>query len=274
MSDRDIKYDDVHAIELAPGVHHLGVKDNDNSWANIPYLVVEGGEAALIDPGSMKSDFYACVMRKIHGVLKDPRQIKYIIVQHQDPDLCAAIAMFEKISSPDVKILTSVESRILVDHYGFDSPLETVTDGGSILLGGERELSFHMTPYAHFVGSMVTYDARTKTVFSSDAFGGFSASDSLYATDDYPEFLTAFLGQYLGSKRSLEYALKRLTQLATSAGIDRICPQHGQVIPKEAIPVYMEAAANLHVGGEIDMLAKKHGIELDWEEINKSSKAQ
>lgn len=258
-------YDDLNPVEVAPGVYHLGVKDEKNSWANIPYLVVEGDEAMLVDPGSAKPEFYATVLRKVHQIC-DPRKIKYMVVQHQDPDLCAALPLFEKLIHPEAKILTPVESLLLVQHYGLDCTLEGVQDGDCIELGGTRKISFFMTPYAHFIGSMVTYDHETKSLFTSDAFGGFTVSDNIEADETYPEFLTTFLGQYLGSKRALEYALKRIDQLRNGPGVDRFCPQHGCVIPKAQIPVYMEAAHALRVGDEIDRLAKKNGIELNWVE--------
>ncbi len=258
-------YNDFEPVEVAPGVFHLGVKDNKNSWANIPYLIVEGDEAVIIDPGSAKPEFYATVMRKVHAIC-DPRKIKYQIVQHQDPDLCAALPLMEKIIHPEAKVLTPVESLLLVQHYGLDSTLQGVQDGESFELGGKRKISFFMTPYAHFIGSMVTYDHDTRTLFTSDAFGGFSVSDNLEADENYPEFLTTFLGQYLGSKRALEYALKRIEQLQAGPGVDRFCPQHGCVISKEQIPVYMAAAHGLKVGDEVDRLAKKNGIELNWTE--------
>jgi flavorubredoxin len=261
-------YDDLHPIELAPGVFHLGAQDKQNTWANIPYLVVEGDEAALIDPGSAKGDFYQVVLQKVHKAI-DPRKIKYLIVQHQDPDLCAALPLFEKIVDPNVQILAPLEAMLLVQHYGCTHTIRPVDDGETITLGRNRTLTFAMTPYAHFIGSMVTYDAKTKTVFSSDAFGGFTLGDNLFANDDYPQHLTTFLGQYLGSKRALEYALARLQQLIDGPGLDRICPQHGCVIKKEQIPVYMKAAHALEVGGEVTRLARKHGINLQWEEVRK-----
>lgn len=258
-------YGEIDPVELAPGVYHLGVKDGQNAWANIPYLVVEGDEAVVIDPGSAKPEFYSCVLRKIHRVI-DPRMIRHIIVQHQDPDLCAAVPLLEKLVSPDAKVYAPVEAMLLLQHYGYTCPTVAVDDGDTLTIAGRRTLTFFMTPYAHFVGSMVTYDARTKTLFSSDAFGGFTITDDVYANDEYPENLSAFLGHYLGSKRALDYALKRVEQLAELHGIARVCPQHGCVIPEHLIPTYLEAAHALEVGGEVDRLAMKNGITLDWRE--------
>lgn len=254
-------YDTQNAVEVADGIFHLGVEDKSHSFANIPYLVIDGDEAVLIDPGSARPDFFAVVLKKVHRVV-DPRKIKHMVVQHQDPDLCAALPLFEKIVAPDVKIWAPLEAQVLVQHYGCARSILPLDDGDSLAFGQGRTLVFAAIPYCHFIGTVVTYDVKTKTLFSSDAFGGFTGRNNLYADDDYPTQLSTFLGQYLGSKRALTYAIMRLEALAKSHGLDLICPQHGCIISKEKIPMYIQAAYNLEVGGEVDSLAAKHKIDL------------
>lgn len=256
------KYNNTDPIEIAEGVYHLGVQDVPNSFNNIPYLVVNGDEAAVIDPGSAKPEFYEVVLRKLRAVI-DLKKIKHLIVQHQDPDLCASLPLLEKLVNKDVRIYAPLESKVLIQHYGAESPHVSLDDDDTLAIGDDRKLQFIMTPYSHFVGSMVTYDKKSKILFSSDAFGGFTGSADLYAGPDYPSQLAMFLGQYLGSKRALEYALKRVERIAETDGIEMICPQHGCIIKKEQIPLYLKAAHDLHVGGEVDALAQKHGIKLD-----------
>jgi len=261
MSDKK-RYDTKKAIEVAEGVYHLGVQDKANSFANIPYLVVDNGEAVIIDPGSARPEFFEVVLAKVKSVI-DPKRIKAMIVQHQDPDLCAALPLFEPLIADQYEIMAPLEAQVLLQHYATRKQVKPVNDDDTYTFGNGRTLVFASIPYCHFVGTMVTYDVKTKTVFSSDAFGGFSADNELYAGEHYPVQLGTFLGEYLGSKRALEYALKRLEQLAASHGIERICPQHGCVIKKEMIPTYLEAAHNLEVGGQIDGLAAKHNIVLN-----------
>jgi two-component system, NtrC family, C4-dicarboxylate transport sensor histidine kinase DctB len=255
-------YDDQTAIEVTDGVYHLGVQDEQNVWANIPYLILSGDEAVVVDPGSARPEFFDVVLRKIRSVI-DPAIIKHVIVQHQDPDLAAAVPLLEPYIHPDYKLYCPLEARILIQHYNARPQPTPLDDGDALTFGKDRTLVFAMTPYCHFVGSMVTYDVLTRTVFSSDAFGGFSDDNGLWAGKDYPVQMSVFLGEYLGSKRALEYALKRLELLAQTHGIDRICPQHGRMIPKEEIPVYIKAGYGLEVGQLVDALAAKHGITLE-----------
>ncbi len=260
MAEKE-RYNPTQANLLAPGVYHLGVQDEKNSFANIPYLIIDGDEAVVIDPGSARPEFFNVVLNKIKGLI-DPVKIKAMIVQHQDPDLCAALPLLEPLISPDYEILAPLEAQVLLQHYNTRKFVRPLNDGDTFTFGNNRTLVFAMTPYCHFVGSMVTYDVQTKVVFSSDAFGGFSADNELYAGENYPLQLSTFLGEYLGSKRALEYALKRLELLDRTHGINLICPQHGCVIPKNLIPAFIEAAHKLEVGGQVDGLAIKHGISL------------
>ncbi len=257
------RYNDSDPIEVASGVFHLGVQDEKNTFNNVPYLVVDGNEAAFIDPGSAKPEFFEVVLAKAKKVI-DLKNITNMLVQHQDPDLCAALPLFEPLVSPDCKISAPLEAQVLLQHYGMKGRVYPLQDGDSITFGNGRTLIFAMIPYCHFIGNMVTYDVKTKTVFSSDAFGGFTPDNRLCAdTENYPAQLSLFLGEYLGSKRALEYAIKRLELLNKENGIELICPQHGCVIPKELIPIFLEAGKNLEVGQQVDTLAKKYGITLE-----------
>ena len=159
-----------------------------------------------------------------------------------------------------MKVYAPLEAQVIIQHFGAKRRVNPLDDGDTLTFGEGRVLTFAMTPYCHFVGAMVTYDSQTKTLFSSDAFGGFSSENDLYANDNYPIQLATFLGEYLGAKRALEYALKRIEQLDAQHGIDLICPQHGCVIPKNKISEYLAIVHELEVGGQIDALAHKNGI--------------
>lgn len=39
----NLRYNEREPVALADGVYHLGVPDQANLFANIPYLVVDGG---------------------------------------------------------------------------------------------------------------------------------------------------------------------------------------------------------------------------------------
>lgn len=191
------------------------------------------------------------------------KQIRYMVVQHQDPDLCAALPLFEPLVHEAYEIYVPLEAAVLVQHYGMKKELLPLDDGDTLTFGNGRKLMFMMTPYCHFVGAMMTFDERTGTVFSSDIFGGFSDDNRVYADGNYNVQMATFLGEYFGSGRALEYALKRLEKLDAEQGIERLCPQHGCVIGKGQMASYFKVLRELETGGQVDSLARKHGIALD-----------
>ncbi|MBT6228151.1 MAG: MBL fold metallo-hydrolase [Candidatus Scalindua sp.] len=196
----------------------------------------------LFDPGSRAPEHFNIVKDKVCSVV-EPERINYIVAHHQDPDLCAAIPLFEEIVDPRVKIITPTRAAPFMRYYDSVSEVIPVEDGEMLSLKSGRTLTFVHTPYVHFAGSMVTYDAKTKTVFSSDIFGAFSIDWNLYANENYIEAFKAFTEPYLASKDALDSALDKLETIE----IERICPQHGSIIDND-IGKYLQAARELEVG--------------------------
>jgi len=235
-------YDETKAHEIVEGIYWVGFADRKAGFSNNPFVLDDGEDVILFDPGSRAPEHYNIVKEKVCSVV-DPERINYIVVHHQDPDLCAAIPLFEEIVNPRVKLITPTRAAPFMRYYDSSSDVIPVEDGETLTLKGGRIITFVHTPYVHFAGSMVTYDAKTKTVFSSDIFGAFSIDWNLYANENYLEAFKAFTEPYLASKVALDSALDKLETIE----IERICPQHGSIINKD-IELYMQAARELEVG--------------------------
>jgi len=235
-------YDETKAHQITEGIFWVGFADRKAGFSNNPYILDDGEDVILFDPGSRAPEHFSVVREKVCSVV-DPKRINNIIVHHQDPDLCAAIPLFEEIASQDVKVIAPGRAAIFLRYYGTESEVVPVEDGETLTLKSGRVLTFVHTPYVHFAGSMVTYDAKTKTVFSSDIFGALSIDWNLYANEYYLEAFKAFTEPYLGSKEALDSALDKLETIE----IERICPQHGSIINRD-IDKYIKAARGLEVG--------------------------
>jgi flavorubredoxin len=74
-------------VQIADNIYWVGFSDEKAGIQCHPYLIMEGSEAVLIDGGSR--DDFSTVMLKILRTGADPRNIKRLIYQHYDPDLCA-----------------------------------------------------------------------------------------------------------------------------------------------------------------------------------------
>jgi len=249
MSKRiDNKLDYSQPIEIGEGVYWIGYADDNAGLHCNPYIIVDGDEAVLIDGGS-RNDF-STVMMKILQTGINPNSITRLIYQHYDPDLCGSVPHFESmIKNDDLKILSHRENNIFIRYYQSEKPkvcIETIDYTYTFKSG--RKLSFIKTPYSHSPGSFMTYDHKTKILFSSDIFGSYNKTWELYL-EMYNHCLTCsdldncaikdkacpikginnFHERIMTSKKALDYALDQVEKLE----VEIIAPQHGSLLVRQ-----------------------------------------
>lgn len=241
-------------IEIAEGVYWVGFADERAHLHCNPYLIVDNGEAVLIDGGS-RNDF-GTVMLKIMRTGTNPRDIIRLIYQHYDPDLCGNIPHMEAIiNNEELKIISHYENNLFINYYSTKLPKQCIEKlNYSFEFSSGRRLEFIRTPYSHSPGSFVTYDTKTKVLFSSDIFGSYDANWNLYSqivekclhcepasvcpvTEKPCEIVGIwdFHKRVMTSKKALDYALDRIERLDMSM----IAPQHGAILDN---PVSQKAA--------------------------------
>jgi flavorubredoxin len=232
-------------VEIGKGVFWTGFYDRSVDLLCNPYLIVEGDEAVLIDGGS-RPDFPG-VMMKIMKTGIMPKDIKVLIYQHYDPDLCGSLPHLESIiDNPQLKILTNKENIRFIKHYGGSVPFETLDDTGyKFEFKSGRRLEFFNTPYAHTQGSFITFDHETKILFTSDIFGSYSNNRQLFLKIDPKCFnctledkcpidknfchlknICEFHKGLMTSERALKYAMEVISAIP----FEKIAPQHGSIL--------------------------------------------
>jgi diguanylate cyclase (GGDEF)-like protein len=218
-------------IEIAEDIFWVGyVVPNDPFQCHV-YLIRNGEESILIDPGSMIT--FPVVLEKLFHVTP-LRNVKYIILHHQDPDIVGCYSTLESIFPKGERFLvTHWRTETLLKHYQWKTPFYLINEHDWKLKAGDRELEFVFTPYAHFPGAFCTFDKRTKTLFSSDIFGAISDKFLLFAEDDedYYKGVELFHKHYMPSKLILNYTLDKIEE----RNPELIAPQHGSIIKKEMI---------------------------------------
>jgi PAS domain S-box-containing protein len=230
------------AIEIARNIYWVGMYLENDPFQCHPYFIENGDESVLIDPGSMLE--FEAVVRKINTI-SSMRSIKYIILHHQDPDLCAAVPEIEKlIDRDDLLVVTHSRMVPLVKHYMITSDYYEIDRREFRLHAGDLKLQFLTTPYCHSPGAFVSYEPATKTLFSGDIFGGIEESWEFYAQDDYFEKAKQFHAEYMPSRDIFNYALSKIEAL----DLDLIAPQHGSVIEKERIAPLIKQMKALECG--------------------------
>jgi glyoxylase-like metal-dependent hydrolase (beta-lactamase superfamily II)/tetratricopeptide (TPR) repeat protein len=240
------KLDFSKPIEIANDIFWIGIYLENDPFQCHPYLISNGDESILIDPGSMIQ--LDKLIQKIQMTCNFS-DIKYIILHHQDPDLCAAVPTLETyINRDDLTIVTHSRMSVLIKHYGIKAKYYNIDQHDFLLQTKNRELQFYTTPYCHSPGAFVTYDVKTKVLFSSDIFGGLEESWSFYAGDDYFSYIEGFHMAYMPSRDILNYALRKIEEL----DIDLIAPQHGSIITREKIKPLIQKMKLMNCGLYID----------------------
>ena len=219
-----------NAIEIAKDIYWIGMYLENDPFQCHPYLIKNANESILIDPGSMLE--FKETVRKVKSII-DIKSIKYIVLHHQDPDLVAAVPEIEKlIDRDDLLIVTHSRMSLLIKHYLVTSDYYEIDKNmNQLITSNGYKLEFLTTPYCHSPGAFVSYEPKTKTLFSGDIFGGIEESWEFYAKDDYFEKAKQFHEEYMPSKDIFNYALSKIEKL----DIELIAPQHGSIIEKKYI---------------------------------------
>ena len=228
--------------DFGDGIYWVGSDEEDSFRCN-PYLIVDGDEAVVIDPGGLHSA--QAVLARIRKLI-DPAQIRYIVCQHQDPDVCSALNMLRGVVAKDCQVVCHSRMSVLIKHLGAGFPFcEVDKRGWSIAFGKGRRLTFGHTPYLHSPGAIVSYDARSQTVFTSDIFGAVSKNWSLFADDSSFDGVETFHVAYMPSIEVLAHGLSVIRGMGT---LQRIAPQHGSIIEGGLVERFLERMNKLEVG--------------------------
>ena len=234
--------DFTQAIEIARGIYWIGMYLPNDPFQCHPYFIENGNNSILLDPGSMLE--FDAVVKKINTI-SSMKHIKYIILHHQDPDLAASVPEMEKlIDREDLQVITHSRMVPLVKHYLIQSDYYEIDKHNHRLQCGDLDLHFVTTPYCHSPGAFVTYEPKTKTLFSGDIFGGIEESWEFFAEDDYFEKARQFHAEYMPSRDIFNYALNKIEAL----DMELIAPQHGSIIRKPQIPALIAQMKSLECG--------------------------
>ncbi|MBF0097718.1 MAG: diguanylate cyclase [Magnetococcales bacterium] len=228
---------------IAEKIWWVGAPLQDDAFQCHTYLIENGSESILIDPGSMIN--FDEMIRKVETVLP-LSDIRWIICQHQDPDITASLPALDRlITRSDAMVLTHWRAIALLKHYNVRIPFQCIEKMGWRLDTGARRIQFIFTPYLHFPGAFCTFDDQSGILFSSDLFGGFTEQWQLFAQDEsYFEAMRPFHEHYMPSQTILFDGLLKLSPLP----IRMIAPQHGSIIPEHLVQFMIERLKDLDCG--------------------------
>ena len=265
ITNQNLDYD--RPIMLADDVHWVGIHDSETRWLSSPYLIIDDGEAVLIDGGS-RSDF-AAVMMKIMQAGVVPGAISALIYQNYNPRLWGSLHHLEVlIDRKDLRIVSDRANLMFIQHHSQSTNLISLDDlGFQWRFASGRLLSFIKTPFAHSAGSFVTYDHKSSILFTGDLFSSYAKDwrlllrlPALCRNCERSEFcsergkscpvedILTFHREIMSSERAVKYALEQISIVPFKI----IAPQHGSVIYDSEDIVFVS-----------DLLSNLRGIGID-----------
>jgi len=214
------------AIEIAPGIFWVGADVSASNLHCNAYLIIDGNEGLLIDPGSVL-DFHI-VSEKVKSILPIA-DLSSIAVLHQDPDVAGSVTLFEEAGFSGV-IATSWRTSVIVVYYGIKSQFYILGEHKhTYTFRSGRKIEFLPAPYLHFPGAVMAYDPQSTFLFSGDLFGAFTEDWSLYADETYQEAMKVFHREYMPANE----ILRPVMEMLLTREIAVICPQHGSIIDRD-----------------------------------------
>ena len=217
--DNMIKYigvDDID-IDLFEALY-----DVPNGVSYNSYLIADD-KVAIMDAVDIRkcNEWMENLSEALNGRTPD-----YLVVQHMEPDHAGSIAaVIERYG--DIKIVCSARAAQMLPQFfdGIDFVGRTivVAEGDTLSLGSHT-LKFFMAPMVHWPEVMVSYETKSKILFSADAFGKFGA------LSHEEEWVCEARRYYFNICGKYGVPVQALLKKAASLDIAAIYPLHGPML--------------------------------------------
>jgi flavorubredoxin len=231
---------DNKIIDITADVKWIGVLDYDIRTFDIVMhtgygttynsFYIDAEKKTIVELAKEKfSDVYLTKLRR----LTDPSEIKYIIVDHTEPDHSGSLRLLLDLA-PEVTVVGSGNAiRYLEDIVNKPFRSLIVKDGDSLDLGN-KILRFVAAPNLHWPDSIYTYLEEDKVLFTCDSFGAHYCTPDLFSnfSDEYTSTFEYYFDVIMKPfSRFMLKAIERIEPL----DIDYICPGHGPVHNRSSI---------------------------------------
>lgn len=288
-------------MNISPDIRYIGVDDLDIDLFENQYIVPEGmsynswliadSQVAILDTADAR--LAEEWKRHLTQALAD-RQPDYLVVHHMEPDHASLVAWAME-QYPAMQIVCSTQAAKMLpqffDGIKTDGRVRIVKEGDTLCLG-QHTLRFIGAPMVHWPEVLMSYEEKSGTLFSADAFGKFGALQN--ETDDWAcearRYYFNICGKY-GTQ------VKNVLKKATSPCPQAICPLHGPVLRgaalQQAVSLYetwssyepesegvLVAYASIHGGTKkaaeqlADMLREKGAKKVVLADLTRSDMAE
>lgn len=288
-------------MNISPDIRYIGVDDLDIDLFENQYIVPEGmsynswliadSQVAILDTADAR--LAEEWKRHLTQALAD-RQPDYLVVHHMEPDHASLVAWAME-QYPAMQIVCSTQAAKMLPQFfegiKTDGRVRIVKEGDTLCLG-QHTLRFIGAPMVHWPEVLMSYEEKSSTLFSADAFGKFGALQN--ENDDWAcearRYYFNICGKY-GTQ------VKNVLKKATSPCPQAICPLHGPVLRgaalQQAVSLYetwssyepesegvLVAYASIHGGTKkaaerlADMLREKGAKKVVLADLTRSDMAE
>ncbi len=223
-----------NVYQLAVNVENIlfeGLWEMPNGVSLNSYIV-KGEKTAIID-GVCGWDGVPETLYELLSELNiKPESIEYLIVNHMEPDHSGWIENFKKIN-PNFKIVcTKLASDLLKGFFDHSENITIVKDKDTLDLGNGHILSFTQIPGVHWPDTMATFDTKSGTLFSCDAFGSFGKLDDRKFDDQFTEEELAIyendtIRYYSNIIAAFSAQVKKSVEKCAALSVKLVAPGHG-----------------------------------------------
>lgn len=190
---------------------------------------------ALIDLTANWKEAIELFTKQLESI-ENSKKIDYLILNHLEPDHTGFLPQFIK-ENPGIEIYSTGKGCALIRNFFklTDIKIHEVKTGDSLDLG-EVQLSFYEIPNVHWPETMVTFEAKSGTLFSCDAFGGYGKTgdrifDDEFSVEEHQFYEEESLRYYATIVASFSIFVKKAIEKLTTLGlsIKTIAASHGIV---------------------------------------------
>ena len=189
--------------------------------------LIRGDKTALVDTSHAK--FRELYLDALQGLV-DPTEIDYLIVSHTEPDHSGLVKDFLELAPQATVVAAKMAIKFLEDlvHQPFET--QVIKNGDQIDLGQGHVIEFVNAPNLHWPDTIFSYDHKTGTLFTCDAFGLHYCDHATYDEDlkaiekDYRFYYDCLMGP---NARSVLSAMKRMDKLGE---INTVANGHGPLL--------------------------------------------
>ncbi|ABN69169.1 beta-lactamase domain protein [Staphylothermus marinus F1] len=230
----------TYTVEIKPGFYLLRIDDDQIKYFEGLWYIPEGitYNAYLLKTkdGYVLFDAWKHIYGKefINELKKivDPKEIKYLIIHHMEPDHSGSIKDLLEINSEILVLGHPLTKGMIESFYNVKPKFKPVKDN-EVLEIGEYKLQFIYTPWLHWPETIMTYIEDLHVLLTCDAFGSYNILDKIYDTELSPEehkeymfYTRKYIATVIGHYASwIEKALNKLESLGFN--IEMIAPAHG-----------------------------------------------